>query len=179
MQKPLVPELPCGEGSLSLIQVRARKAARKPAAREGGRQGTHTAASTQGGQRAPTAEVPGTGFGSLAKVPADAVCQLPLQGRDRQHCWHTAQLSTSRGIPALLGTPACLSVPPKAGGPRRVPPSPSPAVRPGRPGAVRFCPREGLECSLWPPTLGTRPYAEQGACCSPARMQETRGHRGS
>lgn len=37
--QPLMPELPCGEGRLLLIQLRARKAVRMPAAREGGRQG--------------------------------------------------------------------------------------------------------------------------------------------
>lgn len=79
--QPLVPELHCGEGRLSLMQPRARRAARKTAAREGGsRQGARRAGSTQGGPGVPTAEVPGTGFGSLAKVTADAVCQLPLQG---------------------------------------------------------------------------------------------------
>lgn len=44
---------------------------------------------------------------------------------------------------------------------------------------MRFSPREGLEHSLSPPTLGTCPYDEQGACCSPAPRGETRGCHGS
>lgn len=166
------------------MQPRARRAARKTAAREGGsRQGARRAGSTQGGPGVPTAEVPGTGFRSLAKVPADAVCQLPLQGQGWQHCWHAAQPTRPRplpGIPSLPGTPPA-SPAAQASGAR---PGGCAGSHPrrllGRAGqAVRYSPREGLERSLSPPTLGTHPHAEQGACCSPAPRGETRGCHGS
>lgn len=84
--------------------------------------------------------------------PADAVCQLPLQ-----HRRHTAQ--PARDIPAPLGTPRLPARRPARGrGPRRVPTLSSGA------GVAWLSPREGQERSLSPPTLGTCPRAEQGAC---------------
>lgn len=101
MQKPLVPELPCGEESLLLIQVRARKAARKPAAREeAGRAPTglpaprvgsrhpRWAAGTHGGGAGHGVWEPGKGAGrcclpapsagtGLAALPAHSAAQHP------------------------------------------------------------------------------------------------------
>lgn len=106
----------------------------------------------------PPAEALDTGLRSPAEEPADAACQLPLQ-----HHRHTAQ--PARDIPAPLGTPRLPARRPARGrGPRRVPTLGSGA------GVARLSPREGQERSLSPPTLGTRPHTEQGACSPVLRL---------
>lgn len=179
--QPLVLELHCREERLLLMQSRARRARRKATASVGGiRQGTSRdpwwSGGTHGGGSRHGVWESGQGSGRhclLLSACASSTASMLYFSHALIFPQESHLFQGPPAHPSIYLTAQC-----KARGPCWS--HPCPPRLSGRAGqAVRFSPREGLEHSLSPPTLGTCPYDEQGACCSPAPRGETRDCPGS